>query len=188
MKIRRQWNSQQFSEWRLFSRGQKVTKGELIPVPWQNHDRWGNSTENNIMIWPSGCWYSGAWMIENLQHTDQTLALQLTCSFHLYTQMWVLEIHQRYKQDILMLWKADALGKQTDPLRIKWNEFVRSTGIPQDFDNFLSPAGCIFAMWNTWSQCVSTAGGTVSSRRNIWKELAEKIEIQTQSTGEKIGE
>lgn len=188
MKIRRQWDSQQFLAQRLSFRGQKVTKGELIHVPWQNHDWWGNSTGNNIMNWQGSCWYSGAWITENLQLTAQILALQLRRSFHLYTQMWVLEIHQRYKQDISMLWKDNALGKQNKPLRIKWNESVRNTGIPQAFDSPLSPAGCIQAMWKMQSQSVCHSRWDSKQQKKHMKGIGwRNRNIKTQSIGEKIG-
>lgn len=104
----------------------------------------------------------------------------------LSTQMWVLEIHQRYKEDTSALWKAKAQGKQSKTLRIKWNEFVRNTGIPQTSDNPLSPLGYMQAMQKTQSQSVCHSRWDTKQQEKHRKEDVErKRNITTHSKGEK---
>jgi len=98
----------------------------------------------------------------------------------------VLEIHQRYKEDTSVLWKAKAQGKQSKTLRIKWNEFVRNTGIPQTSDNPLSPLGYMQAMQKTQSQSVCHSRWDTKQQEKHRKEDVErKRNIKTHSKGEK---
>lgn len=104
----------------------------------------------------------------------------------LSTQMWALETHQRCKEDTSTLWKAKAQGKQSKSLRIKWNEFVRNTGIPQTSHNSLSPVGYMQAMQKIQNQRVCHSRWDTKQQEKHRKEDAErKRNIRTHSKGEK---